>query len=136
MFDRKTSIITTNTHAFLYRYFKRTIKILRSHNLVESDEIERFQQIALKIESFRKEAEAEEARLGDVPDEFNDALLCTLMSDPVRLPSGNIVDRKTIHRHLLNDKTDPFTRKPLEESMLESCDELRERIVRWMEGQK
>lgn len=40
MFDRKTSIITTNTHAFLYRYFKRTIKILRSHNLVESDEID------------------------------------------------------------------------------------------------
>ena len=103
---------------------------------MESDEIERFQQIALKIESFRKEAEAEEARLGDVPDEFNDALLCTLMSDPVRLPSGNIVDRKTIHRHLLNDKTDPFTRKPLDESMLESCDELRERIEKWMKNQK
>ena len=114
----------------------RTLKILDSHNLVESDEIKRFQQVALKIEGFRKEAEAEEAVLGDAPDEFHDALLCTLMSDPVRLPSGNIVDRKTIHRHLLNDKTDPFTRKPLDESMLESCDELRERIEKWMKNKR
>jgi len=118
------------------KYFKKTLKILRSHNLVESDEIEQFREVAIKIEDMRKQAEIEEAQLGGVPDEFNDALLCTLMSDPVRLPSGNIVDRKTIHRHLLNDKTDPFTRKPLDESMLESCDELRIKIEKWMKSKR
>ena len=39
------------------------------------------------------------------------------MKDPVLLPgSGNIVDRITIHRHLLTDERDPFTRAPLKES--------------------
>jgi hypothetical protein len=39
------------------------------------------------------------------------------MKDPVLLPgSGNIVDRITIHRHLLTDERDPFTRAPLTES--------------------
>lgn len=44
----------------------------------------------------------------------------TLMTDPVILPSGNIMDRSIILRHLLNSPTDPFNRQPLTESMLES----------------
>lgn len=44
----------------------------------------------------------------------------TLMTDPVMLPSGNIMDRSIILRHLLNSPTDPFNRQPLTESMLES----------------
>ncbi len=43
----------------------------------------------------------------------------TLMTDPVQLPSGNIMDRTIILRHLLNSPTDPFNRQPLTESMLE-----------------
>lgn len=43
----------------------------------------------------------------------------TLMTDPVQLPSGNIMDRSIILRHLLNSPTDPFNRQPLTESMLE-----------------
>lgn len=35
------------------------------------------------------------------------------MKDPVKLPSGNVVDRAFIHKHLLNDERDPFTRQPL-----------------------
>lgn len=46
----------------------------------------------------------------------------TLMTDPVMLPSGNIMDRSIILRHLLNSPTDPFNRQPLTESMLESGD--------------
>lgn len=42
----------------------------------------------------------------------------TLMKDPVRLPSGHVVDRGTIMRHLLNTQTDPFTRQPMTETML------------------
>lgn len=43
----------------------------------------------------------------------------TLMTDPVRLPSGTIMDRSIILRHLLNSPTDPFNRQTLTESMLE-----------------
>lgn len=37
------------------------------------------------------------------------------MSDPVKLPGGQVVDRVNIKRHLLNDERDPFTRAPLKE---------------------
>ena len=48
-----------------------------------------------------------------------DPLMDTLMTDPVRLPSGTIMDRSIILRHLLNSPTDPFNRQTLTESMLE-----------------
>lgn len=51
---------------------------------------------------------------------ITDPLMDTLMTDPVMLPSGNIMDRSIILRHLLNSPTDPFNRQPLTESMLES----------------
>ena len=40
------------------------------------------------------------------------------MSDPVTLPSGQVVDRKNILRHLLSDPHNPFTRQPLTEDEL------------------
>jgi ubiquitin conjugation factor E4 B len=42
----------------------------------------------------------------------------TLMEDPVILPSGKVMDRPVIIRHLLNSSTDPFNRQPLSEDML------------------
>ncbi len=38
-----------------------------------------------------------------VPEEFLDPIMASLMTDPVRLPSGHIMDRSVILRHLLND---------------------------------
>jgi hypothetical protein len=58
----------------------------------------------------------------------------TTMTDPVTLPgSGVVVDRETIKRHLLCDGSDPFSRSPLDESMLVDAVELRERIEKWRE---
>lgn len=42
----------------------------------------------------------------------------TLMEEPVKLPSGIIMDKDVIIRHLLNSATDPFSRQPLSEDML------------------
>ena len=43
----------------------------------------------------------------------------TLMEDPVLLPpSGNIMERAIILRHLLNSQTDPFNRQQLTEADL------------------
>ena len=41
------------------------------------------------------------------------------MVDPVKLPSGNVLDRSTIKRHLLNLRSDPFNRQPLSLDMLQ-----------------
>lgn len=54
----------------------------------------------------------------DAPDEFKDPLMDTLMVDPVELPSGVVMDRAIIIRHLLNSQTDPFNRQPLNEDEL------------------
>ena len=37
-----------------------------------------------------------------------DPIMDTLMTDPVILPSGTIMERSVIARHLLNPHTDPF----------------------------
>ena len=48
-----------------------------------------------------------------------DALMYSLMKDPVLLPpSGNVMERSNIVRHLLNSQTDPFNRQPLREDEL------------------
>ncbi|KAK6049537.1 u-box domain protein [Cooperia oncophora] len=57
--------------------------------------------------------------LEDAPEEFKDPVMDTLMEDPVRLPSGHIMDRKHIMRHLLSSQTNPFNRAPLTEEELE-----------------
>jgi ubiquitin conjugation factor E4 B len=44
---------------------------------------------------------------------LSDPLMCTVMTDPVILPSGVIMDRSVITKHLLNSSTDPFNRLPL-----------------------
>ena len=48
-----------------------------------------------------------------------DPLMATLMRDPVILPSGHVMDRAIIDRHLLNSQTDPFNRQALTSDMLE-----------------
>lgn len=50
----------------------------------------------------------------NIPDEFLDPLLCTLIIKPVLLPNTNtIIDMDSIERHLLTKSENPFDRSPL-----------------------
>ena len=60
-----------------------------------------------------------------------DPVMDTLMEDPVRLPSGIIMDRPIIIRHLLNSNQDPFNRQILTVDMLVPVTELKQRIEEW-----
>ncbi len=73
-------------------------------------------------------AAEEDEDLGEIPDEFMDPILSTLMRDPVMLPSGTSVDRPTILRHLLSDPKDPFNRQPLTVADLKDDVVLRDQI--------
>ena len=56
----------------------------------------------------------------EVPEEFCDPLMCTLIENPVELPEGKIImDKDIISRHLLSNETDPFNRSVLTIKMLE-----------------
>jgi len=80
-----------------------------------------------------KEAEdQEELDFGEIPDEFEDPLLASLMEDPVILPTSKItIDRSTIISHLLSDPNDPFNRAPLKIEDVISNVELKAQIDAW-----
>ena len=78
------------------------------------EELQKWVNLQKKFAVAKSEDEAAEQDLGDIPDEFLDPLMYTLMQDPVVLPtSRTIVDRSTIRSHLLSDPNDPFNRVPL-----------------------
>jgi len=88
-----------------YTAVKRTLKT--------EGEVEQLRVFVAKVEECRLNMEAEED-LGEVPDEFLDPLMFTVMRDPVLLPSSRtVIDRSTIKSHLLSDAKDPFNRVPL-----------------------
>ncbi|KAL9045404.1 MAG: hypothetical protein Q9214_001541 [Letrouitia sp. 1 TL-2023] len=84
------------------------------------------------FQRFKKAKEADdqaEEDLGEIPDEFLDPLVFTLMEDPVILPtSKTTIDRSTIRSHLLSDPNDPFNRSPLKIEDVIPDTELKEKI--------
>lgn len=100
-------------------------------------ELQSVMKIAQAAERAVEEENEEEAELGDVPDEFLDPIMSSLMRNPVRLPtSDNIMDRAVISRILLSDKADPFNRKLLTEDMLIEEPELKVRIETFVRQRK
>lgn len=95
------------------------------------------QMVESKVKQAAENAVADEEAFAEAPDQYLDAILSHLMTDPVRLPnSGQVVDRSTIARHLLSDQNDPFTRAPLTMEDVEPMDELRVEIQSWMASRR
>ncbi|XP_014666719.1 PREDICTED: ubiquitin conjugation factor E4 B-like [Priapulus caudatus] len=105
-----------------------------TRSLIKTEaEIAQFRHLSSKIDTILIAKLKKDIDYSDAPDEFRDPLMDTIMVDPVVLPpSGTIMDRPIILRHLLNSSTDPFNRQPLTEDMLEPATELKEKIVNWM----
>ncbi|XP_075577589.1 ubiquitin conjugation factor E4 B isoform X3 [Pelecanus crispus] len=112
--------------------FEEVISKMRKAGIKSTIAIEKFKLLAEKVEEIVAKNARAEIDYSDAPDEFRDPLMDTLMTDPVRLPSGTIMDRSIILRHLLNSSTDPFNRQTLTENMLEPVPELKEQIQAWM----
>lgn len=94
--------------------FAAAEEILRAKANRSTSELLAWKKLARDIEAAKEADEAEEEDLGEIPDEFLDPLLATLMTDPVILPtSRSVVDRSTIRQMLLSEERDPFNRAPL-----------------------
>jgi ubiquitin conjugation factor E4 B len=89
-----------------------------------------------KCVELKTAGEEEEEELGEVPDEMLDPITMEIMVDPVRLPSGTLIDRPTICRHLLSDETDPFTRQRLTVEMLVPDEEMKAKIAQFRRSRK
>jgi len=93
--------------------------------------------IAAKVKTASTALAHEEELLADCPDDFLCPIMSIIMMDPVLLPSSKqIVDRSTIARHLLSDQSDPFNRAPLTMDMVIPQQELKEKVLQWVEGKK
>lgn len=117
---------------------KKAVQILKRAYIVPNDEWE------IKILGFTKRAEEaakmdadEELELGEVPDEYLDPLMYTLMKDPVILPTSKVsMDRSVLKAHLMNDPTDPFNRMPLKLEEVEDDLELKSKIQEWIKSRR
>ncbi|XP_040843818.1 ubiquitin conjugation factor E4 B isoform X1 [Ochotona curzoniae] len=129
---RFAKAIADDQRSYSKELFEEVISKMRKAGIKSTIAIEKFKLLAEKVEEIVAKNARAEIDYSDAPDEFRDPLMDTLMTDPVRLPSGTIMDRSIILRHLLNSPTDPFNRQPLTESMLEPVPELKEQIQAWM----
>jgi len=116
--------------------FERASSIASRANIKSEKELEQLRVLIEKVEEAKVTLEAEED-LGEVPEEFLDPLMFTVMRDPVLLPSSKaIVDRATIKSHLLSDPKDPFNRAPLTLEDVQPCSDLKSRIDEFIINRK
>ncbi len=60
--------------------------------------------------AMRMQGAEDDVEMADAPDDFLDPITYTVMQDPVKLPSGAVMDRPNVLRMLLSDPRDPTTR--------------------------
>ncbi|CAM6108599.1 unnamed protein product [Calypogeia fissa] len=125
--------ISNDGRSYREELFPDAAAIMRKAGLQSEPVIEEFLVLGEKAKIAATEAMDTEALLGDIPDEFLDPIQCTLMKDPVILPSSRTtLDRSTIQRHLLSDLTDPFNRSLLTPDMLVPNTELKAQIEEFL----
>ncbi|XP_017951322.1 ubiquitin conjugation factor E4 B isoform X3 [Xenopus tropicalis] len=129
---RFAKAIADDQRSYSKELFEEVISKMKKAGIKSTIAIEKFKLLAEKVEEIVARNARAEIDYSDAPDEFRDPLMDTLMTEPVRLPSGTIMDRSIILRHLLNSSTDPFNRQTLTENMLEPVPELKEKIQAWM----
>ena len=116
--------VSRDGRSFKLEYFQKAERILSTRTYTSAAVLSTLIKLAERADKQRQLDEDEELELGEIPDEFLDPLMYSLMEDPVILPSSKVsIDRSTIKAHLLSDPTDPFNRMPLKiEDVVEDVD--------------
>lgn len=121
--------VSKDERSFKDSLFIRASSILSKWGLATNEFLDKLVKFAESANAKKLQEEEEELELGDIPDEFLDPLMFTLMKDPVLLPTSKVsIDRSTIREHLLSDSTDPFNRMPLKYEDVIPNDELKKQI--------
>ncbi|KAF1814506.1 hypothetical protein P152DRAFT_432509 [Eremomyces bilateralis CBS 781.70] len=94
--------------------FIQAANIMKRFSYKSQEDLQKWEDLAAKVQVAKQADQQAEEDLGEIPDEFLDPLVYTLMEDPVILPTSRVtIDRSTIRSHLLSDPHDPFNRTPL-----------------------
>uniref|UniRef100_A0AC34QY04 U-box domain-containing protein n=1 Tax=Panagrolaimus sp. JU765 TaxID=591449 RepID=A0AC34QY04_9BILA len=98
---------------------------------------ERFKNLAgMAEQKYQEKMQMEDDYGDDIPDEYRDPIMANVMIDPVKLPSGHVVDRKNILRHLLTSPQDPFSRLPCTVDDLVPVPDLKAEIDAWIKERR
>lgn len=66
------------------------------------------------------EIKKDEIKLEDIPEEFLDPLIFTLIKEPVMIPNVDLIfDKSSIMSQIYHEKINPYTREQLDEKILE-----------------
>lgn len=126
--------VASDGRSYKISLFQRTYSIINKFNLLDSSRLKEFMDLSSRTEMCHQETSQAEEDLGEIPDEFLDPVMYTLMTEPVTLPtSGVTVDLSTIKAHLLSDNKDPFNRQPLELSQCVPNVELKQRVQEFLD---
>ncbi|XP_065061334.1 ubiquitin conjugation factor E4 B-like isoform X1 [Rhopilema esculentum] len=134
--DEFADAVAADERSYSKEAFDDCLFLLKRTLLKPESEIEKFKRFADKVEEIFVENNKAAMDLDDAPDEFRDPLMDTVMENPVRLPSGIIMDRHIITRHLLNSSTDPFNRQSLTVDMLVPEPDLKQKIEDWLRSKR
>lgn len=79
--------ITAEERSFNVSLFKTASQIVEKHALVDSETMRAWLGVVKHVESCFSERQEQDLDLSNCPEEFLDAIMSTLMLDPVQLPS-------------------------------------------------
>ncbi|XP_052896572.1 ubiquitin conjugation factor E4 B isoform X2 [Anopheles moucheti] len=130
--DEFAAALAADERSFEKQFFEDAANRVERIGIRSHRDVDEFRKLIHKAADIYVKNQENADEFAEAPDDFKDPLMDTLMTDPVILPSGTIMDRAIITRHLLNSSTDPFNRQPLTEDMLKPATELKERIQQWI----
>ncbi|MES1902447.1 MAG: Ubiquitin conjugation factor E4 B [Paramarteilia canceri] len=119
-----------------FQAYDKALILMQTRLLRAAQEVEAFRDLIILIKRISENAKTREDLLKDAPEKYLDPLTYSLMKDPVKLPTGTIMDKTVIVQHLLNSQSDPFTRMPLSEEELVPDLKLKEEIEEWIKKKR
>lgn len=99
--DAFCSAVADDARSYSAELLPAAARVLFKTQTTENELYVNIEKLAVKIHRVGKENAEMEINVDDVPDEYLDPIMNSVMTDPVTLPSGYTMDRNTIARHLL-----------------------------------
>ena len=94
--DTFAQAVVNDERCYSKHLFLEVINCMRKTNIIAESKIQQFNELSENYEKI-KESKVLLLDLNDeTPEEFKCPILGTLMVDPVKLPSGHVLDRSTI----------------------------------------
>lgn len=123
--------VANDGRSYTKELFERFARVLKNRAIMTDSEVAGVMAFTQRVEDAKATIEAEEER--EIPDEFLDPLMATLMKDPVILPVSRVtVDRSTIRASLLSKELDPFNNVPMKYEDVVPNTELKAQIDAWL----